>query len=465
MDDEPVVIRALERMLTVRGYTVDSFATADDLETLVARAPDAPWDAILLDVNIGPTNGLELLSRLQAVGNRAAVIMLTGDDSAATATAALKGGAFHYVVKPPRVDAFLDLVGLAALQTALRRELTRVSAVPPGEAGTLAGHSPAMTELRRKLPPIAAANVSVLVVGESGTGKEVLARAIHRASPRAARPFVPLNCGAIPEGLIDSELFGHTRGAFTGAVAARAGVFVEADGGTLFLDEIGDMPMPVQARLLRALQEHEVRAVGGEGVRAVDVRVIAATNVDLERAVQAGRFRADLYFRLNVVNLHLPPLRQRLDDLPELVAVLLGRHVDPSTEPPRVEGDALAAMLAYAWPGNIRELENALRHALAMSDGGPITIDALPAAVSSSLRRLAQGSSPIAPIPVAPSPDETLTEAKRRAAAQFERSYLLRVLEQAKGSISTAARMAGVDRTNFRRLLQRHGIDVSRFRS
>ncbi len=468
IDDDENVARLVRRVLGARGHRMTYLSQHADIEAMAAAGDRAAaaYDAIVLDVNIGSLNGLDVLTRLREGHNRTAVVMLTSDDSAITATSALRGGAFHYVVKTQLASSLPAVIAEAVQHTRLHRALTD-GAAPSGEAsasGVMVGGSAAMADLRRMIPRIGAANVSVLVTGESGTGKEVLARALHDASPRRHKRFVAINCGALPEGLIDSELFGHTRGAFTGATSARPGVFVEADGGTLFLDEIGDMPMAVQARLLRALQEGEVRAVGAEGTRAVDVRVVAATNVDLARAVQDGRFRADLYFRLNVVSVRVPALRDRIDDIPALTAALIRRHAaDRQLE---LTPDALAALSAYTWPGNVRELENAVRHALAMSRDGVIDAEDLPPAVVAAVpqRRVAAGSA-IVPIEPESDPDVPLTEAKRKAAAEFEKQYLLRILEQARGSISAASRAAGIDRTNFRRLLQRHGIDSSQFKS
>jgi DNA-binding NtrC family response regulator len=464
IDDDENVGRLVTRVLGSKGMVVSHLSQPADIEELLAggSAATAVWDAIVLDVHIGDLNGLDALLQLQEAGNRTAVVMLTSDDSAITATTALRGGAFHYLVKGQAPIQLPEVVAQAVRHTRMHRALAAGSERgPESEASVLVGTSAAMVELRRMIPRIGSANISVLIAGESGTGKEVVAHALHEASPRRNKPFVPINCGAIPEGLIDSELFGHTRGAFTGATTARPGVFVEANGGTLFLDEIGDMPMAVQARLLRVLQEGEVRAVGADGVRAVDVRVLAATNVDLARAVQEGRFRADLYFRLNVVNVRIPALRDREGDIPALTAAMIRRHT--SAPRPSVTEAALNALESYTWPGNVRELENAVLHALAMSKDGVIDTGELPPAIlaASARPRVASGSAPLTTV----DPDVPLTEAKRKAASEFEKSYLLRILEQSKGSISGASRLAGIDRTNFRRLLQRHGIDSTKFKS
>ena len=339
---------------------------------------------------------------------------------------------------------------MAAHQTALTRKLRE----PARTAGfdldaILVGDSPTIIELRHRIRQVAGSTVNVLITGESGTGKEVVARAIHGLSARAERRFVPINCGSIPEGLIDSELFGHVRGSFTGATSTRPGVFVEADGGTLFLDEIGDMPLAVQARLLRAIQHGEVRPVGGDTARTIDVRVLAATNVDLTRAVNAGAFRADLLFRLNVVNLTVPPLRERRDDLPALVGILLRKHAAEATQ---VSSRTLECMFAYPWPGNVRELENALLHALAMKSGDVIEPTDLPPTIGGR-SKLASGSGVLGQL----NEGVPLTEAKRQAALDFERSYLMQLMEKAQGSVSAAARMAGVDRTTLVEKLRKYG--------
>jgi two-component system response regulator HydG len=319
----------------------------------------------------------------------------------------------------------------------------------------LVGVSPAMRKLRDAVTRLGTQDVSVLIRGESGTGKELVARALHEGGPRCTGRFVALNCGAIPETLIDSELFGHVKGAFTGATTDRAGVFVEASGGTLFLDEIGDMPIAVQARLLRVLQEGSVRAIGGSGERKVDVRVVAATHVDLGAAVEVARFRQDLFYRLNVVVLNVPPLRERVDDLPLLAAHFLRKH--GGDHPPAIEPDTLDQMSAYPWPGNVRELENALMHALALRHGETIGPESLPFHVAA----LAKGSQKI---PLARPEIQPFSDAKRQAVTAFEQGYLTRVLREAKGSVSEAARLAGLDRANFRRLMQRYGMDPATFR-
>ena len=453
LEDDEDVSRAIARKLRADGFAIEeSMDPVPVLERL--DAGDGDWDVVILDMGLPNMSGLDVLHRFRDAGAHSAVIMLTGDRTASTATACMRAGAFYYLTKPFEPYQLSSMVQSASRYAQMRRQLatTQSSAAD----SMLVGASAAMRKLRASLERLGDQDVPILIQGESGTGKELVARALHDRGARRRKRFVALNCGAIPESLIDSELFGHTRGAFTGATTDRPGVFVEADGGTLFLDEIGDMPLMVQARLLRVLQEGEVRPVGSSGVRKVDVRVIAASHVDLGAAVEQGRFRQDLYYRLNVVVLRVPPLRERLDDLPLLAAHFLRKH--GGDKPPSLSPDALEAMTSYAWPGNVRELENAVLHAIALLHGDVIGPESLPTTISG--RKTAVGSGPIADDDT----QEPLTEAKRRASAAFEKRYLTRVMEKSKGSVSEAARLAGLDRTNFRRLLQRHGIDPATFK-
>jgi two-component system response regulator HydG len=463
VEDDPEVARAIARKLGGDGLEVE---LADDPRPVLARLDAGEgdgWDVVLLDVGLPGMSGIDVLRRFREANSLASIVMLTGDNSANTATTCMRAGAFYYLTKPFRPYELSSMVESAARYSTLRRELAGVRQLVDDASDTLlVGTSPAMRKLRAALDRLASQDVSILIRGESGTGKELVARALHERGARRKRRFVALNCGAIPDSLIDSELFGHAKGAFTGATTDRAGVFVEADGGTLFLDEIGDMPTAVQARLLRVLQEGEVRPVGGSGVRTVDVRVIAATHVDLTAAVEQGRFRQDLFYRLNVVVLGVPPLRERLEDLPILAAHFLRKHGGPT--PMSLSPDALDVMTTYAWPGNVRELENAVMHALALHQGDVIVPESLPHAIASRSNGKITASIPVTS---ADGGDDTLpplTEAKRRASAVFEKNYLTLAMERAKGSISEAARLAGLDRTNFRRLLQRHGIDATQFK-
>ena len=466
VEDDLEVAKAIVRKLGGDGHEVE---VSEDPRPVLHRLDsndNADWDVVLLDVGLPGMSGIDVLKRFREAGSLSSIVMLTGDNSANTATTCMRAGAFYYLTKPFRPFELSSMVESAANYANLRRQLAgRQQQIDDSSDPLLIGTSPAMRKLRSALERLASQDVSILIRGESGTGKELVARALHERGTRRKRKFVALNCGAIPESLIDSELFGHAKGAFTGATTDRAGVFVEAEGGTLFLDEIGDMPMAVQARLLRVLQEGEVRPVGGSGVRTVDVRVIAATHVDLTAAVEQSRFRQDLFFRLNVVVLSVPPLRDRLEDLPILAAHFLRKHggnVQMSLSP-----DALDAMMSYNWPGNVRELENAIMHAVALRHGDVIAPESLPVVILERAGAALRSSAQIN-VPSVESEDDQLpplTEAKRRAAAMFERNYLIMAMERAKGSISEAARLAGLDRTNFRRLLQRHGIDATTFKA
>jgi two-component system response regulator HydG len=459
IDDDESLARALARMLTVDGVVAQP-----ETQPLVAldRLVTEQWDVVLLDVNMPTMSGLDVLGRIRGLGVPTSVVMLTADDSAGTAASAMRNGAFHYLTKPVRPLELSAVVEGAARYAALERRSRRLEKqFAQARSELLIGRTAAMLRVQAAIEKLSQSAVSILILGESGTGKELVARALHELSPRRDRPFVAINCGSIPETLIDSELFGHSKGAFTGASSARPGVFVEADGGTLFLDEIGDMPLQVQARLLRVLQEGEVRPVGGQGQRPVDVRVVAATHVDLQKAVDERRFRSDLFYRLNVVTLSLPPLRERIDDLPLLTAHFVRKHGGASA--PRLAPAAFEALSAYSWPGNVRELENAILHAVSLARGDVIDVDLLPRRVIEGVRPGASSNS-VPPGELGWADEMPLTDAKRRAANDFEKRYLLRVLERAHGTIAEAARMAGLDRSNFRRLLQRHGIDASRMK-
>jgi DNA-binding NtrC family response regulator len=453
VDDDLASSLLLERRLTRDGFVVE---TARDASEVLERLEDGAgdWDAAVLDVAIPGMSGTALLPIIRERSPMTSVIMLSGDDRATTATTCLRAGAFHYLTKSFDLGDVSNAVQAAVRYSTMRRRLRE----QPGAPGTMAlvGTSAALQELRAAIEQIARQEASVLLRGESGTGKEVAARTIHDRGPRAGKPFIAVNCSAIPEGLIDSELFGHERGAFTGALTDREGVFAEADGGTLFLDEIGDMPLAVQGRLLRALQEREIRPVGASTVRKVDVRVIAATHVNLQEAIERGTFRQDLFYRLNVLALHLPPLRERRDDIPLLAAHFLRKH--GGAAPPQLTPAALEALLAAPWPGNVRELENALLHAIAYAHDGEVGIDALPAEIVK-----AKGSSPIKKL-TTEDVVRPLAEAKREMNDRFEREYLIKIMKLGRGSISEAARIAGIDRTNLRRLLKRHGLVADAFR-
>jgi two-component system, NtrC family, response regulator HydG len=467
VDDDEQLLQAIRRLLTTRGFEVEALSDpAAAIETIEARGCE--FELAVLDVGLPRISGLELLGEIRSRAPGLPVVMLTGDASADTAVKALRAGAHNYLVKPPvDPDAVATVLRQAAEHGRLirrARDLERRVVQLEGLEG-MVGRSPAMRKVYELIGRVAPLDINVLVLGESGTGKELVARAIHDRSERAKKPFVALNCAALPEGLVDSELFGHAKGAFTGAIEAREGAFQRAHGGTLFLDEIGDVPPSVQLRLLRALQEREVAPVGADRSRHVDVRVIAATLANLDEAVQEGSFRADLFYRLNVVNINLPPLRARGDDIGVLAAFFVRKHAERMgrSPVPRLAPEAFASLSAYDWPGNVRELENAIQRALALTDGDEIGAAALPERIATSMpHSLGPFSATSESGPFAGVLDLPLAEARKVVQERFERTYVAHRLAEAGGNISEAARRARLDRSNFRRLMRRadtHGPD------
>lgn len=361
VDDERNVHYSLQRALGQVCRILSAFTGEDALRQIAAERPHL----VLLDVKLPAMGGLEALQRIKAVAPTLPVILLTAYGTTDLAITAMKLGAYDYLLKPVDMTTLKGLLG-KALQIQEVGELPGMPAGTEGVApGVLLGRSPAMQDLYKMIGRVAPTDMTVLISGESGTGKELVAQAIHRHSLRAEGPWVALNCAAIPELLLESELFGHEKGAFTGAADRKPGCFEEASGGTLFLDELGELPLSIQAKLLRALQEKEIRRLGGRKAIAVDVRIIAATNKTLEAAVERQEFREDLYYRLNVLHLHLPPLRARQEDIPVLAQVFLTRYSQEMGRPVRgLTPTALEQLLAYPWPGNVRELENTIQHAI-----------------------------------------------------------------------------------------------------
>ena len=439
VDDDPDLLKLISLRLTSAGYRV---RTADSGETALATIAVERPATVITDLRMPGIDGLQLFEAIHRQHPALPVIILTAHGTIPDAVNATQRGVFGYLTKPFDSQELLKKVA-GALE---------VSGGEPAGSESTAGRwraniitrSPRMEDLLRQAKLVADSDASVLIFGESGTGKELLARAIHDASRRSDKPFVAVNCGAIPGDLLESELFGHARGAFTGAVQAHKGLFQAADGGTLFLDEIGDMPLPLQVKLLRVLQEGEVRPVGSTQAMPVDVRVISATHRDLESQREQGLFREDLYYRLNVVSLKLPSLADRREDIPLLAVHILRRLAERYRKPPlSLAPDAMALLVAAPWPGNVRQLLNLLEQAVALA-----TTPVIPATlVQAALKEDAAALIPF-----------------EEARKTFEREYLVRLLKITGGNVTQAAQLAKRNRTEFYKLLQRHRLEPGMFK-
>ncbi len=444
VDDETAILETLSILFRGEGYdvvTADSGARA--LEALEEERPDI----VLTDIRMPGASGLDVLSRAREVDPEMAVILMTAQASLQSAMRAVNEGAYYYLQKPFGNDELLAICRRAAEARTLRREnrllRRKISSGEGSDAARPVGVAPAFTEVVELAETVAGTDSTVLLVGESGTGKEVLARYIHQRSERADGPFMSINCGALPESLLESELFGHVKGAFTGAVKDRDGLLVAAEGGTFFLDEIGEMSPATQVKLLRALQEREVIPVGSTRSVPVDVRIIAATNRDLEEDIKTGRFRSDLYYRLNVIQLRLPPLRERKEDIPLLARHFLDRRSAETGTPLRLSEEAEGVLVDYDWPGNVRELENALERACVVTRGEEIRPEALPERVRT----------PPKPRLVRERPHEN------PPMEVIERAYILWVLQAEGGNKKRTAEVLGIDPSTLYRKLNRYGIE------
>jgi len=447
VDDDEDILRLLAMRLQARGFRVTAAASAE--EALAHIAVDPPR-VVVSDVRLPGRDGLALFEEIRATRPTLPVLLLTAHGTIPDAVEATSRGVFGYLTKPFDSQTLLEKIDQALLLSApaLPPEVSGTAAGKPGSEAWQSGivfRSSQMAELLAEARMVAASDASILIRGESGTGKEVLARAIHRASPRAKGPFIAINCGAIPEQLLESELFGHLKGAFTGAGNSRLGLIQAANGGTLFLDEIGDMPLSLQVKLLRVLQERVVRPVGATQAEPVDVRLISATHRDLEAAMAQGLFREDLYYRLDVVALTLPRLDERREDIPLLAAhfvqLIAGKYGKAITG---FAPDALEALATAAWPGNVRQLYNVVEQSCALTSTPliPLTL------VHRALR-------------VTPVEALSYAEAKQR----FERNYLVRLLKLTDGNVADAARIAERNRTEFYRLLQKYDLSPAMFRA
>ena len=448
VDDEPGVRSALGGVLRDEGYEVETAASGEEcLERATRQAPDV----IVLDVWLPGMDGLATLGRLRDRQVDAQVVVISGHGNIEAAVRAIKMGAFDFVEKPLSLEKTVLVVRNALRQRVLETENRDLRARVDRRL-TMVGESDTIEQLRQQIAMAAPTNGRVLVFGENGTGKEMVARMVHALSRRHSGPFIEVNCAAIPEELIESELFGHVRGAFTGAVSDRRGKFEAADGGTIFLDEIGDMSLKTQAKVLRVLQEQVVEPVGSTQRIKVDARVIAATNKDLPSAIRSGEFREDLYFRLAVIPIFVPPLRDRAEDIPVLAEHFMAAFAQEYGRRPKgFAPGAMALLLRYAWPGNVRELRNLIERLVIMAPGDTIEVGDL------AFLEAAAGSTP-APAP----PDTTPLVALHEARDRFERDYILRALAEQHGNMSRTAEVLGVERSNLYRKMRAFGIAPAR---
>ncbi|WP_257458309.1 sigma-54-dependent transcriptional regulator [Archangium lipolyticum] len=447
VEDEREMRALLEKGLARRGFEPTVRGSADEAFPLLETED---FDTVLTDMRMPGMDGLELCERIVLNRPDIPVVVVTAFGSLETAVAAIRAGAYDFVTKPVDLDALVLVLERAVQHKALREEVRRLRRALGGvfADGGVVGESPALRRVYELIDRVADSDASVLVTGESGTGKEVAARALHARGRRASGPFVAINCAAMPEALLESELFGHARGAFTDAKAARTGLFAQANGGTLFLDEVGEMPLSLQPKLLRALQERTVRPVGGDTEVPFDARIVAATNRDLELAVEEGRFREDLYYRLNVIGLELPPLRARGNDVLLLAQRFLEHFATRSGK--RVVGLTPAAaqrLLAYTWPGNVRELQNCIERAVALTSYEELTVEDLPERIRDYRGHSNSGQ------------ENDVSELV--SLEEMERRYIQRVLEAVGGSRTLASRILGVDRKTLYRKLGRRNAGAA----
>jgi DNA-binding NtrC family response regulator len=445
-EDDRVARELLEEILRRDGHTVEAVADGDQA---ILRAGKTDYDLVISDVRLGDgAGGMEVLAAFQKDAPQTPIILITAFGDVTGAMAAIQKGAYDYVSKPFNVEELTTTVRRALERTRLLEEnralRARGGVKDEPRIESIVGKSPQMLDVYKMVARVAPTLSTVLVVGESGTGKELVARAIHTHSPRAGQPFVAVNCTALTESLLESELFGHAKGAFTGAVASKRGLFEEAQGGTLFLDEIGDVAGKMQAQLLRVLQEGEIRRVGGSEPVKVDVRVVAATNRDLDQEVKEGRFREDLYFRINVVTIKLPPLRDRPSDIELLVNHFLAKYAARERRADAgIAPEAMGVLRRWAWPGNVRELENVIERALALSKDGVILPSDLPLDVTG--------------VPVTSTPEGGGLVDDRPSLAELERRYIELILKETGGNKKRAAEILGIDRRTLYRTLEREG--------
>ncbi|MES1208354.1 MAG: sigma-54 dependent transcriptional regulator [Pseudomonadota bacterium] len=451
VDDEPDFRTVVGEALRDAGHRVS--LAANGAEGLTQISSNV-FDVMICDIRLPKVDGLTLFRRVRQESPGTDVILITAHAAVNDAVSALKEGAYDYLTKPFEVDEIILQMQRIATQRALKRELEQARAelsqrksngAGAGTAGSIIGRSPAMLRLAERIETIAQSDAPVLITGESGTGKELVARTLHDRSTRRAKAFIAVNCAAFPETLLEAELFGHERGAFTGAVKRRDGRFKAADGGTLLLDEIAEVPLPAQAKLLRVLQEGTVEPLGTNESTKVDVRIISATHRNLRERIKEGRFREDLYYRLNVLDIEIPPLRERRGDMPLLLQYFLNKFTQPGKTPSTISPRAWAVLSQYHFPGNVREFAHAIEHAVVLANGGEIEVEHLPGGITGTLDGTA--STPAGSL-------RSLSAALK----EFEHEYLLRALAQANGKKMKAAEILGISRKNLWEKLRLHGI-------
>lgn len=475
VDDDELILNCFRYAFPAGTVELE---TARSTAEAIAVFRASPPDAVITDIRLPDGTGLQLLQNLQAMDCRVPVILMTGQGTASTAIEAMRMGAFEYLLKPLDVEALLLVIDRALETSRMMRTPAKIATGTQQQDGDLlVGQCPAMQEVYRQIGRVAAQDVTVLILGESGTGKEVVARAIYQYSNRSQRPFLAINCAAIPENLLESELFGHEKGSFTGAERKRVGKFEQCDGGTLFLDEIGDMTPLTQTKVLRVLQDQQFERVGGNELISTNVRLIAATNRNLTEMMTRGEFRSDLYYRLNVYTIQLPPLRERTGDLPLLVEHFLHRFSrELNKEVREISTPAMDLLSRYSWPGNLRELQSVLKHAVVEASGPVIVPQFLPEVVRVShsvSHEVPKHQIPAAATHSNPANDELISFMTERIRSgtenlysevmqRVERTMLTELLSQVDGNISRASAILGISRSTFRTKLAALGINLDR---
>lgn len=461
VDDEPDMLDNCRRLLAADGYACD---TLQDPRRFRAVLHESRPDLLLLDMRMPGVEGMDVLAAALADDPTLPVVVVTAYASIQSAVKAIREGAFDYLEKPFSADQLQVAVERALRYRGLARENEALRAQLTEDGGQeVVGSSSEFLRVLEQAQKVARSDANVLFTGESGTGKEVLARFVHRKSPRSSEPFIPVDCAAIPAGLLESELFGHERGAFTGAVSRKEGLLAEANGGTVFLDEVGEMSTALQSKLLRALEERTIRRVGQSEFLELDLRVIAATNIDIEAAVRTGEFREDLYYRLNVVPIRIPPLREREGDAALLMRTFLERFAREAGRPtPQVSPEVWDGVERYGWPGNVREVRNAAHRLIALDDDGLITLSDLPEKVRGSPLPLVNGTRDGGSWSLSEEAGELpdYESARERALQQFQAAYVRRLLARHKGNVTQAAQTANVSRRTFHRWLAELGPEV-----